>query len=63
MTRPTLQWRHAAEITAAGVAADFHKVHVAADVGAELVELVATRIADLNAIRSQLLSGVLPPDR
>jgi MgsA AAA+ ATPase C terminal len=63
LTRPTLQWRHAAEVTAAGVAADFHKVHVAADVGAELVELVATHIADLNAIRSQLLSRVLPPDR
>ena len=63
LTRPTLQWRHAAEVTAAGVAADFHKVHVAADVGAELVELVATHIADLNAIRSQLLSRGLPPDR
>jgi hypothetical protein len=63
LTRPTLQWPHAAEATAAGVAADFHKVHVAADVGAELVELVATHIADLNAIRTQLLSGVLPPDR
>ena len=63
LTRPSLQWRHSAEVTAAGVAADFHKVHVAADVGAELVQLVATHIADLNAIRSQLLSRALPPDR
>jgi hypothetical protein len=63
LTRPTLQWRHSAEFTAAGVAADFHKVHVAADIGAELVQLVATHIANLSAIRSQLLSRALPPDR
>ena len=63
LTRPSLRWRHSAEVTAAGVAADFHKVHVAADVGAELVQLVATHIADLNAIRSQLLNRALPPDR
>lgn len=28
LTRPTLRWRHSAELTAAGVAADFHKVQV-----------------------------------
>jgi hypothetical protein len=63
LTRPTLQWRHSAEVTAAGVAADFHKVHVAADVGAELVQLVAIHIADLNTIRSRLLSRAVSPDR
>ena len=63
LTRPTLQWRHSAELTAAGVAADFHGVHVAASVGAELVELVAAHIADLNAIRGRLLRRALPPDR
>jgi hypothetical protein len=63
LTRPTMRWRHTAELTAAGVAADFHKVHVAADVGAELVELVAAHIADLDSIRIQLLSCNLPPDR
>jgi hypothetical protein len=63
LTRPTLRWRHSAEPTAAGVAADFHKVHVAADVGAELVELVAAHIADLDSIRIQLLSRALSRDR
>jgi MgsA AAA+ ATPase C terminal len=63
LTRPTLQWRHSAELTAAGVAADFHGVHVDADVGAELVELVAAHIAHLDAIRSRLLSRALPPNR
>jgi hypothetical protein len=63
LTRPTLRWRHSAELTAAGVAADFHGVRVAAGVGAELVELVAAYIADLDAIRSQLLFRALPPDR
>jgi hypothetical protein len=63
LTRPTLRWRHSAELTAAGVAADFQGVHVGADVGAELVELVAAHIADLHSIRSQLLSRALPPDR
>jgi hypothetical protein len=63
LTRPTLHWRHSVEVTAAGVAADFHKVHVAAEVGAELVQLVATHIADLNTIRSRLLSRALSPDR
>jgi hypothetical protein len=63
LTRPTLRWRHSAELTAAGVAADFHKVQVAADVGAELVELVAAHIAGLDSIRIQLLSRALPPDR
>jgi hypothetical protein len=57
-----LRWRHSAEITAAGVAADFHGVHVAPEVGAQLVELVATHIADLDRIRSQVLSRALPPD-
>jgi hypothetical protein len=63
LTRPTLRWRHSAELTASGVAADFHGVHVGADVGAELVELVVAHIANLHSIRSQLLSRALPPDR
>jgi MgsA AAA+ ATPase C terminal len=63
LTRPTLRWRHSAELTAAGVAADFHKVQVAADVAAELVELVAAHIADLDSIRIQLLTRALSPDR
>jgi hypothetical protein len=63
LTRPTLRWRHSAELTVAGVAADFHKVQVAADVGADLVELVAAHIADLDSIRIQLLSRALPRDR
>ena len=56
LTRPTLQWRRSAEFTAAGVAADFHKVKVTSGVGVELVELVTAHIADLDAIRLQLLS-------
>jgi MgsA AAA+ ATPase C terminal len=63
LTRPTFRWRHSAELTAAGVAADFHKVDVAAGVGAELVELVAAHIADLDAIRIQLLGRALPAER
>jgi hypothetical protein len=63
LTRPTLRWRHSAELTASGVAADFHGVHVGADVGPELAELVVAHIANLNSIRSQLLSRALPPDR
>jgi len=63
LTRPTLRWRHSAELTASGVAADFQGVHVGADVGAELVELVVAHIANLHSIRSQLLSRALPPDR
>jgi hypothetical protein len=67
LTRPTLQWRHSAEITAAGVAADFHKVNVAPSVGVALIRLVSAHIADLNAIRLQLLSRALshalPPCR
>jgi hypothetical protein len=63
LTRPTSRWRYSAKLTAAGVAADFHGVNVAASVGAELVQLVAAHIADLGAIRSQLLSRALPPDR
>jgi hypothetical protein len=62
LTRPTLRWRHSAELRAAGAAADFHKVNVAADVAAELVELVAAHIADLDAMRTQLLSHTLPHD-
>jgi hypothetical protein len=62
LTRPTLRWRHSVELTASGVAADFHKASVAPGVGAELVQLVTDRIADLDAIRSQLLSHALPPD-
>ena len=62
LTRPTLRWRHSAELTVQGAAADFRSVNVAAGVGAELVPLVATHIADLNAIRSQLLTRALPSD-
>jgi hypothetical protein len=63
LTRPTLRWRHSAELKAAGIAADFHKVNVTARVGAELIELVAAHIAHLHAIRSRLLSRALPPNR
>jgi hypothetical protein len=49
LTRLTLRWLHSSELTAAGV-------------GAELVQLVAAHIADLGAIRSQVLSRALPPD-
>ena len=63
LTRPTLQWRQSAEFTAAGVAADFHKVKVGASVGVELVELVTAHIADLDAIRLQMLSRALSPSR
>jgi hypothetical protein len=61
---PALQWRGSAELAAAGVAADFHKVHVAAGVGEALIRLVRAHIADLDAIRSQLLRRALthPPD-
>ena len=61
LTRPSFRWRHSAELIAAGVAADFQGVHVGPGVGAELVELVAAHIADLDLIRSQLLSRALPP--
>jgi hypothetical protein len=60
LTRLTLRWRYSVELTAAGIAADFHKVNVAASVGVELVELVAARIAHLDAIRIQLMSRALP---
>jgi hypothetical protein len=63
LTRPTLQWRQSAELTAAGVAADFHSVNVAPGVGAALIRLVSAHLADLNAIRSQVLSRALSPDR
>ena len=67
LTRPSLQWRHSAELTAAGVAADLHKVNLAASVGVALIRLVSAHIADLNAIRLQLLSRALsralPPCR
>jgi hypothetical protein len=59
LTRPTLHWRQSAELTAAGVAADFHKVNVAASVGVALIRLVRAHIADLNAIRLQLVSRAL----
>ncbi len=61
LTRPTLQWRQSAELAAIGTAADFHKVNVAADVGAALIRLVSAQIADLNAIRAQVLSRALSP--
>ena len=48
---------------ASGAAADFHKVNVAPRVGAELVQLVAAHIANLNAIRGRLLCRALPPER
>ena len=63
LTRHILQWRQSAELTAAGVAADFRKVNVAAGVGAALVPLVSAHIADLNAIRRQVLSRALPLNR
>jgi hypothetical protein len=63
LTRPTLHWRYSAELTTTGAAADFRSVNVAAEVGAELVRLVAAHVADLNAIRSQLLSRAPPPGR
>jgi hypothetical protein len=56
LTRPALQWRLSAEITAAGVAADFHKVNVGASAGVALIQLVSAHIADLTAIRLQMLS-------
>jgi hypothetical protein len=63
LIRPALQWRLSAEITAAGVAADFHKVKVAASAGVGLIRLVSDHIADLNAIRLQALSRALSPSR
>jgi hypothetical protein len=63
LTRQTLRWRHSEKLSAAGVAADFHGAHVAPEIGAQLVELVAAHIADLNAIRIQLLSRALPAER
>jgi hypothetical protein len=63
LTRQTLWWRHSAELSAARVAADFHGVRVAAGVGAELVQLATAHIADLNAIRRQMLRRALPADR
>ena len=63
LTRPTLQWRHSAELAATGVAAAFGSSNAAEGVGAELVQLVAAHIADLDTIRIQLLSRALPPDR
>jgi hypothetical protein len=60
---PALHWRGSAELAAAGVAADFHKVHVAAGIGEALIRLVRAHIADLDAIRSQVLRRALtqPP--
>ncbi len=63
LTRPTLQWRQSAELTAVGVAADFHSVNVAAGVGSALIRLVSAHIADLNAIRRQVLSRALALNR
>ena len=63
LTRPTLRWRRSAELTAAGVAADFHKVNVDASAGVALTRLVSDHIADLNAIRLQMLSRASSPSR
>ena len=63
LTRPTLQWRQSGELTAVGVAADFHSVNVAAGVGSALIQLVSAHIADLNAIRRQVPSRALPLNR
>lgn len=60
LTRPTLQWRYSAQLSALGMAADFHKVHVAPDVGGALVQLVAENLGELDAIRCELLSRALP---
>ena len=59
LTRPTLRWRQSAELTAIGVAADFHGVNVPAGVGETLVWLVRAHIVHLNAIRTRLLCGAL----
>jgi hypothetical protein len=59
LTRPTLQWRCSAELSAIGMAADFRSVHVAADVGAALVLLVSAQLGDLDAIRCRMLSRAL----
>ena len=59
LVRPALQWRGSAELAAKGVAADFHKVHVAAGIGAALIQLVRAHVADLDAIRSQVLRRAL----
>jgi hypothetical protein len=63
LTRPTLRWRHSVELAATGAAADFRSVNVETEVSSELVQLVAAHIADLNVIRSQLLSRALSRDR
>ena len=63
LTRPTLQWRRSAELTAVGVAADFHSVNVAVGIGSALIRLVSAQIADLNAIRSRVLSRALRVNR
>src|SRR5271165_1938260 len=60
LTSPTLHWRHSTELVVAGVAADFHKVNVAPSVGGALIRLVRAHIADLNAIRLQMMSRALP---
>ena len=63
LTRPTLHWRHSAELSAVGMAADFHSVNVYADVGAALTQLVAKHLGQLDAIRCELLSRALQQDR
>ena len=63
LIRPALRWRRSAELRAAGVAADFHKVKVAPSVGVALIRLVSAHLADFNAIRLQMLSRALSPNR
>jgi hypothetical protein len=63
LTRPTLQWRYSAELSAVGMTADFHKVHVTAEVGRALALLVAENLGQLDAIRSQALSRAPKSDR
>ena len=60
LTRPSLRWRQSAEIAAAGIAADFHKVKVAASAGVALIRLVSAHITDLDGNRLQVLSRALP---
>ncbi len=62
LTRPTLQWRYSGELSAVGMAADFHSVNVYADVGTALTQLVAENLGELDAIRCELLSRALLQD-
>lgn len=62
LTRPTMRRRCSAELSAIGAAADFHGVHVVADVGAALVCPVSAQLGDLDAIRSWVLKPRSAPE-